>query len=237
MAALRASSACLGGHRSPARPPALACICARAAPAPAPAPAAGLRSRSALLRLGLAGAAAVIPWGGAPPSWGAVAGVEEAEGRQIVTLPSGVGYSNIAEGGGEVPKSGDVVVAHVVGYASDAAGSKPFIDTYRTAQPIFFTVGVATEAVPEGLGEALGSMRAGSRSLVVVPPSLGYGARGGQGPLGRVPGGSQLYYEVEILRCVPVEGTLACCADEAFPCAVPSREQPPELGFLEPPVK
>jgi hypothetical protein len=61
-------------------------------------------------------------------------------------------------------------------------------------------------------------MTAGSTRLAVVPPSLGYGAKGAKprGAAVAVPPGAPLYYEIELLRCQPTPLGLACCSEAKF---------------------
>lgn len=37
-------------------------------------------------------------------------------------------------------------------------------------------------------------------------------------PLARIPPGSKLYYEIELLRCQQLPFGLACCPDDRYPC-------------------
>jgi hypothetical protein len=70
-------------------------------------------------------------------------------------------------------------------------------------------------------------MRAGGKRLVAIPPELGFGERGIEAPLGRVPKFSELRYEVQLLRCLTGaesfdqgfgEGEKICCSNENYPC-------------------
>ena len=89
-----------------------------------------------------------------------------------------------------------------------------------------FTLGVRPPGVCEGLEEAIETMRAGGRRLAVVPAALGFPG-GVRAPLGRVPAGSALRYEIQLLRCLTgdasteqgfAEGEKICCSDENYPC-------------------
>ena len=144
---------------------------------------------------------------------------EEGE-RDVVTLPSGLSYADVELGRGEPLKVADLVVAHVVGTLPDGT---EFENTYRRGTALTFTLGVRPPGVCEGLEEGIANMRAGGRRLIAVPPSLGFG-NAIRAPLGRVPAGSALRYEVQLLRCLPSgeggtpEGERICCSDENYPC-------------------
>lgn len=69
------------------------------------------------------------------------------------------------------------------------------------------------------------------------PPGIGVSKDGGllavqdageKLPQGRVPPGTSLFYEVELLRCQSFPVGLACCPDEKYPC-IPKGEE----GLLE----
>jgi len=144
---------------------------------------------------------------------------EEGE-RDVVTLPSGLSYADVELGRGEPLKVADLVVAHVVGVLPDGT---EFENTYRRGTALTFTLGVRPPGVCEGLEEGIANMRAGGRRLIAVPPSLGFG-NAIRAPLGRVPAGAALRYEVQLLRCLPAgeggtpEGERICCTDEKYPC-------------------
>ena len=76
--------------------------------------------------------------------------------------------------------------------------------------------------VTDGLEAAIVDMRAGGQRLAVVPPELGYGARGQKLPLASVPRNATLYYEIELLRCMELGSSVTvCCDEENFPCTAP----------------
>ena len=65
-----------------------------------------------------------------------------------------------------------------------------------------------------------------TKQAAVVPAALGFPG-GVRAPLGRVPAGSALRYEVQLLRCLTgdasteqgfAEDEKICCSDENFPC-------------------
>ena len=151
-----------------------------------------------------------------------VAPGEDGE-RDVVTTPSGLAYADVRVGGGDPVRVGDLVVAHLIGTTADG---KEFENTYARGTALTFTLGVRPPGVCEGLEEAIETMRAGGRRLAVVPAALGFPG-GVRAPLGRVPAGSALRYEIQLLRCLTgdasteqgfAEGEKICCSDENYPC-------------------
>ena len=163
---------------------------------------------------------------GAPESPPGVTPGENPGERDVVTLATGVSYADVSLGRGDPVRTADLVVAHLVGATPDG---REFENTYARGAALAFTLGVRPPGVPEGLEEAIAGMRAGGRRLVAVPPRMGFGDRAVRAPLARVPPNASLLYEVELLRCVPVEaaavaaggsapGERICCSDENYPC-------------------
>ena len=71
---------------------------------------------------------------------------------------------------------------------------KLFDSSYDRRAPLTFAVG--TGKVIKGWDEAVLSMKVGGKRRIIVPPELGYGAN----PKGPIPGGSTLYFDVELLK-------------------------------------
>lgn len=106
-----------------------------------------------------------------------------------VTLPSGLLYSVLRDGDGEMPVAGDRVV---VNYRGNLIDGTEFDSSYARRQPVT----VALDAVIAGWNEALQRMPVGSKWELVLPPELGYGER----PLGkRIGPNATLIFEVELL--------------------------------------
>lgn len=153
--------------------------------------------------------------------------VENPYGREIVRTSSGLQYTDLRVGKGEVPKTGDVIVAHVKGMLPDGM---VFDDTRTSGAPLVLTAGVRPRGVTEGLEEGILSMRAGSVRLMAMPPSLGFGPRGGFGTLAIIPAGSPIRYEVELLRCVDGKLGLSCCSEPDYPCRTPTPVDPEAIN-------
>ena len=140
--------------------------------------------------------------------------------RDVVTLATGVSYADVSLGRGDPVRTADLVVAHLVGATPDG---REFENTYARGAALAFTLGVRPPGVPEGLEEAIAGMRAGGRRLVAVPPRMGFGDRAVRAPLARVPPNASLLYEVELLRCVPVEAAAVAAGGSAPPAALSGR--------------
>ncbi|KAG2449510.1 hypothetical protein HYH02_005654 [Chlamydomonas schloesseri] len=137
--------------------------------------------------------------------------------RDIQVTASGIRMSLVSAGRGEAPASGSLVLVDVVGQLEDGT---VFLDTrVEGSAPLAFQLGTTNKYVTEGLEQVVETMKSGDVKLAVVPPSLGYGARGVTFKSGkRVPPNAPLYYEVSLLRCQTFNLGLACCADADYPC-------------------
>ncbi len=69
----------------------------------------------------------------------------------------------------------------------------------KLPSPFSFTVGVG--AVIKGWDRTVKEMHVGEKRRVVIPASLGYGDKG----VGPIPGGANLYFEIELLELRPVK--------------------------------
>jgi FKBP-type peptidyl-prolyl cis-trans isomerase len=110
----------------------------------------------------------------------------------VVTLPSGLQYSVIAEGSGAIPKGSDQVSVHYTGTLVDG---KKFDSSVDRGQPATFPV----KGVIAGWVEALQLMKVGSKWKLTIPPKLAYGAGGIPGV---IPPNATLIFEVELLSIV-----------------------------------
>jgi FKBP-type peptidyl-prolyl cis-trans isomerase len=121
-----------------------------------------------------------------------VASNSSMDANNVVTTPSGLKYIDIREGTGATPKSGQTVVVHYTGTLED--GTK-FDSSRDRGQPFSFKLGVGQ--VIKGWDEGLSTMKVGGRRQLIIPPELGYGARGAGGV---IPPNTTLNFDVELLR-------------------------------------
>lgn len=111
--------------------------------------------------------------------------------NNMVTTDSGLQYEVIEEGEGASPEKGQTVVVHYTGTLEDG---RKFDSSRDRGQPFAFKIGVGQ--VIKGWDEGVGSMKVGGRRKLIVPPDLGYGARGAGGV---IPPNATLVFDVELL--------------------------------------
>ncbi|MEH2256899.1 FKBP-type peptidyl-prolyl cis-trans isomerase [Nostoc sp.] len=108
-----------------------------------------------------------------------------------VTTPSGLKYVELKEGTGATPKPGQTVEVHYVGTLEDGT---QFDSSRDRGQPFSFKIGAGQ--VIKGWDEGLSTMKVGGRRQLIIPPELGYGARGAGGV---IPPNATLLFDVELL--------------------------------------
>jgi peptidylprolyl isomerase len=116
----------------------------------------------------------------------------QEKNQDIVTTPSGLRYIEIQEGDGAAPQSGQNVTVHYTGTLED--GTK-FDSSRDRNRPFSFRLGAGQ--VIRGWDEGLSTMKVGGQRRLIIPPELGYGARGAGGV---IPPNATLIFDVELLR-------------------------------------
>lgn len=114
----------------------------------------------------------------------------------VVTLPSGLQYKVLTEGSGSHPRPHDTVEVNYRGRLIDGT---EFDSSYRDGQstPVKFSL----NAVIKGWTEGVGLMKKGGKNELYIPADLAYGDRANP----KIPAGSTLIFEVELLDVKPVE--------------------------------
>lgn len=107
------------------------------------------------------------------------------------TTASGLKYEEIEEGTGPVPQKGQSVQVHYTGWLTD--GTK-FDSSHGRGQPLEFKLGVGQ--VIQGWDDGLSTMKVGGKRKLMIPPELGYGARGAGGV---IPPNAELVFEVHLV--------------------------------------
>jgi peptidylprolyl isomerase len=117
------------------------------------------------------------------------------DGSKAVTTASGLQIIDAKVGDGATPKPGQTCVMHYTGwlYVDGAKGMK-FDSSVDRGEPFSFPIGKG-QVIP-GWDEGVATMKVGGKRTLIIPPQLGYGARGA----GRViPPNSTLLFDVELL--------------------------------------
>ncbi|MEB3884886.1 FKBP-type peptidyl-prolyl cis-trans isomerase [Lyngbya sp. CCY1209] len=112
--------------------------------------------------------------------------------ENTITTDSGLQYVEIEAGDGASPQRGQTVVVHYTGTLED--GTK-FDSSRDRNRPFSFKIGVGQ--VIKGWDEGVASMQVGGRRKLIIPPDLGYGARGAGGV---IPPNATLIFDVELLK-------------------------------------
>ena len=107
----------------------------------------------------------------------------------VTTLPSGLQYQVLKKGEGAKPTADQEVKVHYHGTLTDGT---VFDSSVERGEPAEFGVG----QVIKGWTEALQLMPVGSKWKLFIPANLAYGD---QSPSPKIPGGSVLVFEVELL--------------------------------------
>jgi peptidylprolyl isomerase len=112
-----------------------------------------------------------------------------------MTTSSGLKITDTQAGTGATPKTGQTCVMHYTGwlYQDGKKGAK-FDSSVDRGQPFEFPIG--TGRVIRGWDEGVASMKVGGKRTLIIPPELGYGARGAGGV---IPPNATLLFEVELL--------------------------------------
>ncbi len=111
------------------------------------------------------------------------------------TTPSGLQFEDTVTGGGAEAQRGNLVSVHYTGwlYNNGAVGAK-FDSSKDRGEPFQFSLGGGQ--VIRGWDEGVAGMKIGGTRRLVIPPELGYGARGAGGV---IPPNATLLFEVDLL--------------------------------------
>jgi peptidylprolyl isomerase len=120
---------------------------------------------------------------------------ESANAQQEVATPSGLKYIDTKAGTGASPKTAQTCVMHYTGwlYEGGKKGAK-FDSSLDRGAPFEFPIG--TGRVIKGWDEGIATMKVGGKRTLIIPPELGYGARGAGGV---IPPNATLMFDVELL--------------------------------------
>jgi FKBP-type peptidyl-prolyl cis-trans isomerase len=111
--------------------------------------------------------------------------------QEGVTTASGLTFIVTKKGEGAAIKAGDEVIVNYTGLLTN--GTK-FDSSLDRGQPFTFTVGAGR--VIKGWDEGLQRLRIGDHATLVIPPAIGYGARGAGGV---IPPEATLIFLIEVI--------------------------------------
>ncbi len=115
-----------------------------------------------------------------------------------ITTKSGLKYMDLVKGTGEEAKSGMIVEMHYTGWLwEDGKRGKKFDSSHDRNQTFKFQLGAGQ--VIKGWDEGIVGMKVGGKRELLIPPELGYGARGAGGV---IPPNATLDFEVEFVGIV-----------------------------------
>jgi peptidylprolyl isomerase len=126
---------------------------------------------------------------------GVTASFTPAKAQTVMTTPDGLEIIDLKVGTGASPKTGQTVVVHYTGwlYVNGKKGAK-FDSSVDRGQPFEFPIG--KQQVIAGWDEGVATMKIGGKRTLIIPPALGYGARGAGGV---IPPNATLIFDVELL--------------------------------------
>jgi len=119
----------------------------------------------------------------------------QAAANEVIEMPNGLKYTDTKVGDGAEATAGKKVSVHYTGwlYNNGTKGAK-FDSSLDRGQPFQFALGA--HQVIAGWDEGVAGMKVGGKRTLVIPPELGYGARGAGGV---IPPNSTLMFDVELL--------------------------------------
>lgn len=114
----------------------------------------------------------------------------------MTKTPSGLSYEDTQVGDGPSPKRNQTCVMHYTGWLWESgAKGKKFDSSLDRGRPFSFQLGVGQ--VIRGWDEGVATMQVGGKRTLLIPPEMGYGARGAAGV---IPPNATLLFEVELLE-------------------------------------
>lgn len=129
-----------------------------------------------------------------------------SDNSKVITMKSGLKYSEVKPGKGKEAKMGDLVELHFKGWivkdssklfsdwSIDSTKKKDLIaDSYAMNKPIKFVLG--TDAFIKGSDEGIVGMKSGGQRAIIIPSRLAYGPQG----MGPIPPNSNIKVLIELV--------------------------------------
>jgi len=114
----------------------------------------------------------------------------------MITTASGLQYEDTVPGTGDEAAAGGQVTVHYTGWLYDNGSKGRKFDSSKDRNDPF-EFGLGGGQVIRGWDEGVQGMKVGGTRVLVIPPELGYGARGAGGV---IPPNATLMFEVELLE-------------------------------------
>ena len=143
--------------------------------------------------LAITSALAITMIGGASDFVSTTASAQTA--GKTMTTASGLQVIDSVAGTGASPKAGQICVMHYTGWLyENGQKGKKFDSSVDRNEPFEFPIG--QKRVIAGWDEGVATMKVGGKRTLIIPPGLGYGARGAGGV---IPPNATLMFDVELL--------------------------------------
>ena len=113
----------------------------------------------------------------------------------MITTDSGLQYEDTTVGAGATAQAGQQVSVHYTGWLCNNGTKGAKFDSSKDRNDPF-DFGLGAGMVIKGWDEGVQGMQVGGTRVLVIPPQLGYGARGAGG---LIPPNATLMFEVELL--------------------------------------
>jgi peptidylprolyl isomerase len=117
---------------------------------------------------------------------------------RTMTTASGLKIIDTKVGTGATPRTGQTCVMHYTGWLFDESAKdhkgKKFDSSVDRNEPFEFAIGHGN--VIAGWDEGVATMKVGGKRTLIIPPQLGYGARGAGNV---IPPNATLIFDVELL--------------------------------------
>lgn len=151
------------------------------------------RTRISRSKISIVSVIAMTIVAGAFASVPTIAAAETA--GKTMTTASGLQIIDTTVGTGATPKPGQICIMHYTGWLyEDGKKGKKFDSSVDRNEPFEFPIG--QHKVIAGWDEGVATMKVGGKRTLIIPPALGYGARGAGGV---IPANATLMFDVELL--------------------------------------
>ncbi len=121
----------------------------------------------------------------------------ESKAAETITTKSGLQYIDVKIGDGAEAIKGSSIEVHYTGwvYADGKKKGEPFDSSLKRGKPIAFKLG--SGQMIRGWDEGLVGVKVGGKRTLIIPSSLGWGARGAAG--GAIPPHATVIFECEMM--------------------------------------